>query len=152
METNNSSEQLRYRERVLPGPLTFVVLTALFPAVSVVFEPINLQLGMIFGLVITMLAWLFVWIISPVIEVKGSSLRVGVAKIPLAALGEATVIEPSQIFEARGPKLEATAFTAFQGSVKKALRINIQDELDPTPYWLISTRRPEKLKQVLDLS
>jgi hypothetical protein len=34
--------------------------------------------------------------------------------------------------------------------VSQAVHVVIDDPADPTPYWVISTRRPEKLVRALD--
>jgi hypothetical protein len=36
--------------------------------------------------------------------------------------------------------------------VKTAIKIPITDAEDPTPYWLISTRNPDKLAELLKKS
>lgn len=152
MGTAAKDLEMHYKERVLPGPFTFLVIGALLPAVTVVLEPFSLQLGLIAGSILTAAAWAWLWFTSPVIEVRGSQLRVGIARIPLTALGESQVIQPADIFQERGPMLDVRAFTSFQGTVKTALKIEIVDANDPTPYWLISTRKPVALKSVLEKS
>jgi hypothetical protein len=60
------------------------------------------------------------------------------------------VIAKDQIFQERGPKLEPAAFKVFQGTVKTAVKIEISDPSDPTPYWIISTRKPIQLASALE--
>lgn len=143
--------EMKYQERVVPGPFTFLVVGALLPAVTVVLEPFSLQLGLVVGSLLTAAAWFLIWFMSPIIEVRGNELRVGIARIPLSALGASQVIEPSEIFQERGPRLDVRAFTSFQGTVKSALKIEVIDASDPTPYWLISTRKPADLKRALEI-
>jgi hypothetical protein len=64
-------------------------------------------------------------------------------------IGEAEAISKEGIFLERGPKLDPGAYKVFQGSVKTAIKISITDPEDPTPYWLISTRQPDKLAELL---
>ena len=33
--------------------------------------------------------------------------------------------------------------------LKRAVRVEITDPADPAPYWLVSSRHPEELAQVL---
>jgi hypothetical protein len=37
----------------------------------------------------------------------------------------------------------------IRGWVDPVVRVTLEDPDDPTPYWLISTRRPEELVRVL---
>ena len=46
---------------------------------------------------------------------------------------------------ATGPR----AFLVIRGWVDPVVRVTLDDPNDPTPYWLISTRRPEELVRVL---
>jgi hypothetical protein len=64
-------------------------------------------------------------------------------------IGEPEAIGKDDIFSERGPKLDPAAYKVFQGSVKTAIKIPISDPDDPTPYWLVSTRNPAKLVEIL---
>jgi hypothetical protein len=64
-------------------------------------------------------------------------------------LGKITEIPKDQIFFERGPGLDPASYKVFQGTVKTALKIIINDRDDPTPYWIISTRKPTQLATVL---
>ena len=46
----------------------------------------------------------------------------------------------------RGPSLDARAWLSIRGWVDPVVKVTLADEKDPTPYWLVSTRRPEDLK------
>ena len=49
----------------------------------------------------------------------------------------------------RGPELDARAYMNFRVSVGPVVRIQITDPVDPTPYWLTSTRHPERIVEIL---
>ena len=83
------------------------------------------------------------------IKVGKTTFSVGRASIPRSLLGKIDEIAKEQIFQERGPKLDPAAYKVFQGTVKTALKISIQDANDPTPYWIISTRKPTQLATVL---
>jgi Protein of unknown function (DUF3093) len=76
-------------------------------------------------------------------------LRVGPAQIPVHALGEVQLIEPSAKRRALGPDLDPAAFVLHTGWVGPVLRITITDPADPTPYWIFSVRQAEKLASLL---
>jgi hypothetical protein len=49
----------------------------------------------------------------------------------------------------RGVDLDARAFLKIRPWVKPVVRIELDDDNDPTPYWLVSTRRPKELAAAL---
>ena len=44
---------------------------------------------------------------------------------------------------------DARAFLLLRPYVKTAVRVDLEDPADPTPYWLLSSRRPEALAAAL---
>lgn len=138
-----------YVERVLPNFGTFIAVTVLLPAVMLVSEPFDIRIGVVVGTVLVIGIWVALFISAPVISVGKNDLRVGRAVIPRILIGKVQEISADQIFLERGPNLDPMAFKVFQGTVKTALKIAIEDEADPTPYWLISTRKPAQLATVL---
>ncbi|MFI6100594.1 DUF3093 domain-containing protein [Lentzea sp. NPDC051213] len=82
---------------------------------------------------------------STKVEVADGELRAGDAHIPLALLGDAEIIAPEDRRKAMGPQLDPAAFVVHRGWVKPLVRVRVTDPEDPTPYWVISTRRPEEL-------
>ena len=88
---------------------------------------------------------LVVYFSSPVIEVTETSLICKGASIEKEFVGEIAIIPKSEIFDELGRKLDARAWLSIQASVKSLIRVEITDADDPTPYWLITTRKPEEL-------
>jgi hypothetical protein len=86
---------------------------------------------------------------APKIQVSSRALTVARVTISRDLIGEPVVIGKEDIFAERGPNLDPAAHKVFQGSVKTAVKIPINDPEDPTPYWLVSTRNPNKLVQSL---
>ncbi|MGI5244529.1 DUF3093 domain-containing protein [Dactylosporangium sp. CA-139066] len=83
------------------------------------------------------------------IEVSNGELRVDDAHIPLRYVGEVTTITADEKRDLLGPYAEPEAFVIQRPWVGPAVRVEIRDEADPTPYWLISTRHPEQLAAAL---
>jgi hypothetical protein len=86
--------------------------------------------------------------LSPVIRVDQSFTR-GNMSLPLDVLGEAEIFEDENARLERGPKLDARARLAIRGDVDPVVKIQVKDELDPTPYILVSTRKPKELVAAL---
>ena len=149
MSNPKPTEAIVYRERVRPNLGTFIAVATLLPAVTLVSEPFDYRIGIAVGLVLVLSIWLALYFLAPVIQVGSSFLEVGRAKIPRNLLGNIEEIAKDQIFSERGPNLNPAAYKAFQGTVKTALKITVNDPNDPTPYWIISTRKPAQLANLL---
>jgi hypothetical protein len=143
------TEPIVYRERVRPNLGTFISVATLLPAVTLVSEPFDYRIGIAIGLTLMISIWAALFFLAPVIQVGSSHLTVARAKIPRNLLGNIEEIAKDQIFSERGPKLEPAAYKVFQGTVKTAIKITVNDPNDPTPYWIISTRKPAQLAEVL---
>lgn len=135
-----------YRERVSPSVWVYVVGAMIVPAVFVVFMPINMLVGGILGVALYAGYVIALYTGSPMIEVDKTTLRVGSAQVPLQHLGTATAHPTGEEARAEaGPKLDARAWTCLRGWVSTSAQVEIVDEHDPIPYWLFSTREPEKV-------
>ncbi|MGC4997581.1 MULTISPECIES: DUF3093 domain-containing protein [unclassified Streptomyces] len=82
---------------------------------------------------------------SPRIRVVGDSLIAGEARIPVSALGAAEVLDAEEARAWRTYKADTRAFLLLRAYIPTALRVEVTDPEDPTPYLYLSTREPEKL-------
>ncbi|MFG2129666.1 DUF3093 domain-containing protein [Streptomyces sp. NPDC048751] len=83
------------------------------------------------------------------IRVVGDSLLAGEAKIPVSALGEAEVMDAEEARAWRTYKADTRAFLLLRSYIPTALRVEVTDPEDPTPYLYLSTREPERLAEAL---
>ncbi|MEV0176636.1 DUF3093 domain-containing protein [Streptomyces sp. NPDC050803] len=83
------------------------------------------------------------------IRVVGGSLIAGEAKIPVTALGEAEVLDAEEARAWRTHKADTRAFLLLRAYIPTALRVEVTDPEDPTPYLYLSTREPERLAEAL---
>ncbi|MFC7406107.1 DUF3093 domain-containing protein [Georgenia alba] len=72
-------------------------------------------------------------------------LSAGDAVIPLDALGAAEEVDAEGIRRLLGPEADARAYVCHRSWVRSAVRFEVTDERDATPYWLVCTRRPAQL-------
>lgn len=90
-----------------------------------------------------------VWMGRHRIQLGGGELRVGPAHVPVHYLGQVEVIGPAGKRRALGPDLDPAAFILHGAWIGPMLRITITDPADPTPYWIFSVRRAERLATLL---
>jgi hypothetical protein len=76
-------------------------------------------------------------------------LHVDDAKLPMSAVAEVQVLEPVAYSDALGVAQHPLAFAVQRPWINRGLRIVLDDPDDPTPYWIVASRRPERLKAAL---
>jgi hypothetical protein len=84
------------------------------------------------------------------IRVVAGSLVAGEARIPVEALGEATVLDPEEAVAWRRHKADPRAFMLLRAYVPTALKVSVTDPDDSTPYLYLSTRAPQRLAAALE--
>ena len=86
---------------------------------------------------------LFVGYGRPRVAVEGGTLRAGRAHIGLEHVGEVTALDADGVRRQAGVDADARAYLLLRPYLKRGVRVDITDPADPTPYWLVSCRRPE---------
>ena len=79
------------------------------------------------------------------IEVAGGVLRAGRDTLPLSEAGEIVALDEKQAALLRGPRADPAAHLFLRPYVKQGVYIAIADPSDGVPYWLVSTRHPDRL-------
>jgi hypothetical protein len=82
---------------------------------------------------------------SATIEVTGGVLRAGRDTLPLGEASEVVALDEKQAALLRGPRADPAAHLFLRPYVKKAVYIALADPADGVPYWLVSTRHPDRL-------
>jgi hypothetical protein len=82
---------------------------------------------------------------APVLAVQDGQLSAGRAQIPVSLVGDVVAFDGEDAVLERGQRLNVRAFLVIRGGIRGVVKVNIVDPDDPTPYWLLSTRRPTEL-------
>jgi hypothetical protein len=138
-----------YRERVWAAPYMFLATALVIPASLLVFLPINTTVGFITAVVLYAACVVILIVASPVVEVTTEHFSAGKARLPISFAGEATAYRDEEATLERGQRLDARAWLLLRGWVRPVMKIEVTDPDDPTPYWLVSTRRPERVVEAL---
>lgn len=84
------------------------------------------------------------------IRVVAGSLVAGDARVPVSALGAPEVLDAEEARAWRTYKADPRAFMVMRSYVPTAVRIEVTDPADPTPYVYLSSRDPEGLVAALE--
>ena len=79
------------------------------------------------------------------VQVRDGVLRAGPAVLPLRCVGRVEVVDRRDKQAALGPELDPAAFVLHRAWVGPLVRIEVTDPADPTPYWVLSVREPDRL-------
>lgn len=83
------------------------------------------------------------------IQVGDGVLRAGPARIEVGLLGAVTPLDAEATRRQAGVDADARAFLLLRPYLRRAVRVDLTDPADPTPYWLLSSRRPDELARAV---
>lgn len=138
-----------YTEKLLPSVNTYIAIAIVWPTIWLTLYPWTHDMGIWIGALTAGVMCALAILNAPRIVVTKDALTVGKAVIPRSELGNAEVLTGEEARRARGPELHPGAFVLFRGTTQKLVRVAVVSKLDPTPYWLISSRRPAQLAEAL---
>jgi hypothetical protein len=136
-----------YRER-LWAPVRWWVLCGLLVAslgvAFVVSTPAPVAIAATAVCAALAAGWLLVYGAAQV-SVGPDGLRAGRAQLPRWACGDVRELSPAEFRALSGLDADARAYLVMRPYVDRAVRVDVADPLDPTPYWLVATRHPAEL-------
>lgn len=142
-------DEARYVERLWPSVGVWLLIPMISLVAVVALLPVGRVVGVVGGVLIAAALAAVAVLSTPVVGVLDGELVAGRARVPVTLLGATTVARGEQARQQRGPGLDARAYLLIRGWIDPVLRVELADPQDPTPYWLVSTRRPEQLAQAL---
>jgi hypothetical protein len=136
----------------LAVPVRWWVLAAVFLASLLVAFAVALPLLVAIAAVAVLTALtggLFLGYGGARISVRDGVLRAGRATIPVSLLKRPDVLGPHETRRVAGVDADARAYLLLRPYLRQSVLVPLDDPADPTPYWLLSTRRPERLVAAL---
>jgi hypothetical protein len=127
----------------------YLAYTLLTPMVALVAAPFGVTLAITLGAVTFVACLVLASVLSPLVVVAEGRLIAGKMSIPISALGEAREIPMAELRSELGPRLDSRAQIQIRGDIKTAIKVDVIDETDPTPYLIISSRRASELVSAL---
>lgn len=141
---------MRYRE-VLRAPLwliAFVYFLFLSLVLSIWAALGNTPALVTFGVLTVWLVDLY-FRTALIIRVDETFLHVGAAKIEHSFIGSTTALNTSELKQIRTRDADPSAYLAIRFWASRAVKIEIHDSRDATPYWLISSKNPQRLVEAI---
>jgi hypothetical protein len=104
------------------------------------------------GVLVLVTVAMLLWIGSARVVVHDGVLRAGRAHIPVELLGPVEALDAEETRRVHGVDADARAYLMTRPYLNRSVRITVADPADRTPYWLVSTRHPRELADVLSAS
>lgn len=83
------------------------------------------------------------------ISVADGVFRAGRARVEAIHLGVVEALDAEETRRTAGRDADARAYLLLRPYLKRAVQVQITDPHDPAPYWLVSSRHPERLAGAL---
>lgn len=134
-----------YKERLTPSLWLLVSAAVVAPMVALTLTPVDTTLALALGIVVAAMFISALILASPVIRVTGTELRAGRAHIDVMHLGLPEDLTGPDAAQARGPGLNHASWHLIRGGIDGVVRVAITDPDDPAPFWVLSSRTPDRL-------
>jgi hypothetical protein len=83
------------------------------------------------------------------VAVRDGELLVDDARLPLRFVADAVPLTDAGRRDLLGPHADPLGFVVQRPWIPTAVQVVLDDPADPTPYWLVSTRHPDRLAAAL---
>lgn len=141
---------MRYKE-VIHAPLwliAFVYFLFLSMVLSIWAALGNTAALVTFGMLTAWIVFLY-FRTALTIQVDNTYLYVGTAKIEHEYIGSTIALNTSELKLIRTRDADPSAYLAIRFWASKAVKVEVHDSRDTTPYWLISSKNPLRLVEAL---
>lgn len=150
-----TSQTVRYRERLwVPWwwwPLGFGLSALLAKEVNMGVRslPDWVPYALLGAVAVAVLLWLGRSEVEVVSDGSEVELRAGQAHLPMSVVRRSAEIPRTAKSAALGRQLDPAAYVLHRGWVGAMVLVVLDDPDDPTPYWLVSCRHPDRVLSAL---
>jgi hypothetical protein len=155
-DTRATTQTVRYRERLsvpwwwwLPG-LGLAALIAYEVNLGVEALPDWVPFAVLLPVAAVILVWFGRAEIRVVTDPQGDTeLWVADAHLPVSVVSKSAEVPKTAKSAALGRQLDPAAYVVHRAWVGPMILLVLDDPEDPTPYWLVSTRHPDRVLSAL---
>jgi Protein of unknown function (DUF3093) len=150
-ETPSSPGDVVYRESLRTPWWWYIVAVFVASLLAAEFHIAGLRAtDWIPYLVLLPLSVVIVWSLGRgALEVSAGELRVRGAHLPLTYVSGAVALDPRTLRLVVGREGDPAAFVAIRPWIGPGVQLWLDDADDPTPYWVVSSRDPQRLVQTI---
>ncbi|MCH6470574.1 DUF3093 domain-containing protein [Sinomonas terrae] len=138
-----------YSEKLWPSWWVWIVVIGIAGACILVLAPISIAAGYTGAILVFLVLCGILIATTPAVVVTPGDFRAGRAVLPRQFVASVEAFLGDEATAERGTRLDGRAYLCMRGWISPVVRVELDDPEDPTPYWLVSTRRPAKLLEAL---
>jgi hypothetical protein len=140
-----------YREALRPPVWWYAVgfVVAALLAAEFHISSLNLTDWLSFGILLPLSA-VIVWSLGRGrLEIGDGELRIRGAHIPLSEISGAVALDADTLRRVIGREGDPAAFVSIRPWIGPGVQLWVDDPEDPTPYWVISSRHPHRVVELI---
>ena len=102
-----------------------------------------------FGTLLPLAVVIVWWLGHSTLEIAAGEVRVRGAHLPLTFVSGCVALDPATLRRVVGREGDPAAFVSIRSWIGPGVQLWLDDPEDPTPYWVVSTRHPQRVVQLL---
>ena len=102
-----------------------------------------------FGTLLPLAVVIVWWLGHSTLEIADGEVRVRGAHLPLTFVSGCVALDPATLRRVVGREGDPAAFVSIRSWIGPGVQLWLDDPEDPTPYWVVSTRHPQRVVQLL---
>jgi hypothetical protein len=143
---------LQFREKLLPPFWAWLFLIGISLMLSVSMSAIfGTNVAVVIFISISSLLFMVTYLFSPELKIDSQYFYAGKAKLPLNLISQIDSLNALETTQLRGVKSDLKAFHAISPLISTSIKIEFDDPTDPHSYWLVSTRKGQRIKNILQV-
>lgn len=149
--SSDASHTVRYREALRPPAWWYLVGLGVAALLAAEFHIGGLILTdwLSFGILLP-LSVVIVWALGRgTLEIADGELRIRGAHIPVRDIGGAVALDAATLRRVVGREGDPAAFVSIRPWIGSGVQFWVDDPDDPTPYWVVSSRHPQRVVELL---
>jgi len=141
---------IHYRERLVAPTTVWLITAALTASLGVAYGHwLGNRPGLVAFLISEAIVAFLLVTRTPIVQVDDHAFRAGKARLPLEFVGRIVPLDRDETITAKGAAADPRAYLCSRGWIPGSILVEVTDEDDPHPYWLVSTRRGHELALAL---
>lgn len=149
--SSDASREVVYRESMRTPLWWYLVAMFVAGLLAAEFHISSLALTdwLSFGILLP-LSVVLVWSIGRgALEISGGELRIRGAHIPLKDISGAVALDGPTLRRVVGREGDPAAFVSIRPWIAPGFQVWVDDPEDPTPYWVVSSRHPQRVVDLI---
>jgi hypothetical protein len=148
---NGAASQAAYSESLRTPWWWYVVGVAVACLLAAEFHIAGIRLTdwIPFGTLVPLAIGVVWWLGRSTLQIADGELRIRGAHLPLRYISGSVALDERTLRRVVGREGDPAAFVSIRPWIGPGVQVWLDDPEDPTPYWIVSTRHPDRVVAAL---